>query len=144
MERAILFLLGLFAISSLAFSQIDSTINTDQILDDLENAAEMDEELYISEELLEELTELQNGQKPNLNNLSYETAIRILHWNDYQYYQLQLYIENYGQLASIYEVSAIDGFTEEDMRRLLSKVQVLPVVSREPFSKISLRKAASR
>lgn len=135
MERAILFLLGLFAISSLAFSQIDSTINTDQILDDLENAAEMDEELYISEELLEELTELQNGQKPNLNNLSYETAIRILHWNDYQYYQLQLYIENYGQLASIYEVSAIDGFTEEDMRRLLSKVQVLPVVCREPFFK---------
>lgn len=142
MYKRLLFALACIATPAFAYSQIDSTINTDQILDDLENAAEMDEELYISEELLEELTELQNGQKPNLNNLSYETAIRILHWNDYQYYQLQLYIENYGQLASIYEVSAIDGFTEEDMRRLLSKVQVLPVVGREPFFKNFFRKSS--
>ena len=59
-----------------------------------------------------------NGQKINLNNLSPDIAFQLLSLTEYQYYQLQLYIENYGQLTTIYELGAIDGFSDEDIQRL--------------------------
>ncbi|MCR4826270.1 MAG: hypothetical protein K5882_04875 [Bacteroidales bacterium] len=95
-------------------------------MDDLEN------EENVSEEMLELMDELQKDLRPNLNDLSYEVAITRLQLSDYQYYQLQLYIENYGQLYSIYELAAIDGFTDEDMRRLFDMVVILPPPKQRP------------
>ena len=89
-------------------------------MEDLENAENA------NEEMLEQMEEIHGNGRPNLNNLSYETAVNQLRLNDYQYYQLQLYIERYGQLYSVYELSAIDGFSNEDMRRLFDRVVVLP------------------
>ncbi|MBR4646795.1 MAG: hypothetical protein IKO75_06780 [Bacteroidales bacterium] len=114
-------------ISTVGFSQQDSTRILESSveswmlqMDDLEN------EENVSEETLELMDELQKDLRPNLNDLSYEVAITRLQLSDYQYYQLQLYIENYGQLYSIYELAAIDGFTDDDMRRLFDMVVILP------------------
>lgn len=116
-------------------AQIDSSLNADQVIETIENALGNEEEITIPEELLEELTSWSNNGKPNLNDLPYETATLRLKLTDYQYYQLQLYIENYGQLASIYELDAIDGFSEQDRERLSSLVNVFITREKEPFFK---------
>ena len=89
-------------------------------MEDLENAE------AANEEVLEQMDDVYKNSRPNLNNLSYEVAVTRLNLSDYQYYQLQLYIETYGQLYSIYELPAIDGFTDEDMRRLSDQVVISP------------------
>ena len=95
-------------------------------MEDLENTE------IVNEEILEQIETVQGDNSPNLNNLSYEEAVTLLQLSDYQYYQLQLYIENYGQLYSIYELAAIDGFTDEDMRRLSGRAVVLPPPKQRP------------
>ena len=122
-------LLALIAILLLGTSvsrtvaQQDTTRFLDSVIDDWETQLEdLEDAENVSEELLERMEEMRNGTRPNLNDLSYEAAVNILQLTDYQYYQLQLYIENFGQLYSIYEIPAIDGFTQEDMRRLTDKI----------------------
>ena len=88
-----------------------------------ENLQEMiaDGEIEIDEsDFIEEVDGFyqHNEQKINLNNLSPTIAFQVLSFTEYQFYQLQLYIENYGQLATVYELGAIDGFSEEDIKRL--------------------------
>jgi hypothetical protein len=95
-------------------------------MDDLEN------EVNVNEEVLEQMEDVYENSRPNLNNLSYEVALKVLQLTDYQYYQLQLYIENYGQLYSIYELAAIDGFSDVDMRRLFDRVVILPPPKQRP------------
>ena len=51
-------------------------------------------------------------------------AYNVLHLTDYQYYQLLLYIEKYGELVSIYEVAAIDGFDQNLAEKLSKFVEV--------------------
>ena len=80
----------------------------------------------VTEDLLERLEESRNNGRPNLNDLKYETAVNQLKLTDYQYYQLQLYIETYGPLYSIYEIPSIDGFSEEEMRRLAAMTIIAP------------------
>lgn len=119
--------------SGMCRAQIDSTYNTDPIIESIENVLTVDDEISISEDLLEELEACSNGNRPNINALSYETAIRMLKLTDYQYYQLQLYIENYGQLASIYELEAIDGFSYEERKRIESLVNVIITQEKQFF-----------
>lgn len=108
-------------------AQQDSLQEHVQFSDRLENLLEtLNDETNISEDLLEQLDEweTQTNHRPNINKLSYEVAIEKLHLNDYQYYQLQKYIEEYGALASIYELKIIDGFSAEDVARLSKLVRV--------------------
>ena len=115
------------------FSQEDSARVLENLIDDLEfqmEDVEMSES--VSEEMLEAIESAKVNGKPNLNDLSYEVAVNQLHLSDYQYYQLQLYIENFGPLYSIYEIPAIDGFTDEDMRRFSDKVLIAPPPKRRP------------
>lgn len=97
-------------------------IRMEELLESLET-----EELNITEDLLEQLDEweMEENKRPNINSLSYEMAIQKLHFNDYQYYQLQKYIEEFGALASIYELEVIDGFTADDIRWLSKFVRVV-------------------
>ena len=104
-------------------SSVESWIHQ---MDDLEN------EENVSEEVLEQMEDVYENSLPNVNNLSYEVAVMLLQLSDYQYYQLQLYIETYGQLYSVYELAAIDGFTDEDMRRLSDRVVVSPPPQQRP------------
>lgn len=72
-------------------------------------------------------------KKVNLNALPAEVAYAVLRFNDYQYYQLQLYIEKYGELVTLPELAAVEGFTREDVERISAQVEVVPTKSRKSF-----------
>ncbi|MBO4645482.1 MAG: hypothetical protein J5642_03095 [Bacteroidales bacterium] len=73
-------------------------------------------------------------QKVNLNDVSAEIAQAILKWTDYQYYQLQLYRELYGDLVTVYELAAVDGFSREEVEKMLPYVEVRPAASGKRWS----------
>jgi hypothetical protein len=103
------------------FSQADSNNLThhfeDILIENIENKVEnSDEEADYSEELGELILNGQN--KIPLNFLTPEVAVNILKLSEYQYYQLELYIEKYGSLLTINELAAIEGFTMDDVNRL--------------------------
>ena len=108
-------------------AQQDSTLFMDSALETWEaQIEELEDAENLTEDLLERLEESRNNGRPNLNDLKYETAVNQLKLTDYQYYQLQLYIETYGPLYSIYEIPSIDGFSEEEMRRLAAMTIIAP------------------
>ncbi|MBO7629276.1 MAG: hypothetical protein J6S87_04945 [Bacteroidales bacterium] len=120
-------------ISTVGFAQQDSTRILESSVESwMLQMEDLENEENVSEEMLEQMEELQKDLRPNLNDLSYEVAVTRLQLSDYQYYQLQLYIESYGQLYSIYELATIDGFTDEDMRRLSDRVVVSPPPQQRP------------
>ena len=102
-------------------------------MEDLENTEIVSEGMF--EELLEQMELSQSSKKPNLNNLSYETAVKQLLLTDYQYYQLQLYIETHGPLYSIFELDAIDGFSVAERLRLAYLSVVAPPPEQRPTFK---------
>lgn len=140
-----------FFISLMAFqiwdlsSQTDSSSYGIPSMDILENRLEdaLDGEEISADDLLEELEEL-GTNKPNLNKLSYETAVQILHLSDYQYYQLQLYLENYGEMASIYELDGLEGFGQEERERLEPLVSVARAPEEQAFFKDFFKKGKSK
>jgi len=108
-------------------SQVDSAGRWDGAMEDWESQiGNLEETDHLTEELLEQMEDVRENARPNLNDLNYETAINKLQLTDYQYYQLQLYIEVYGPLYSIYEIPCIDGFTDEDMKRLAERTSIAP------------------
>ncbi len=125
--------------------QTDSTFAVDLYTDELENILGNTDivETDLLEEMADRMTE--NRQSGiNLNALEYETAVRLLHLTDYQYYQLQLYIEKYGPLCTIYEVLVIDGFSEEDFKRIERMAVVVPAEQRLRFFKDFFRKSSTQ
>ena len=117
------------------FGQQDSLWMLESAIDNYEMQMENLEEMEgVSEEFLEQLESSQSGM-PNLNDLNYEVAINRLLLSDYQYYQLQLYIEEYGQLYSIYELDAIEGFTVKDRLRLTVMAVIAPPPKPKPTFK---------
>ena len=104
-----------------------------ELMENLENKIEnSDEEADYTEELGEMI--LSGNAKIQLNNLSPEVAINILKLSEYQYYQLQLYIEKYGSLLTINELAAIDGFTSDDVNRLAPYIDMKAAGSEKPKS----------
>ena len=79
-----------------------------------------------SADYADELEEMWQTRNINLNDLSPEVAYNILQLTDYQYYQLQLYIELYGELVSVYEIAAIEGFDQNLAERLAKIVKLQP------------------
>ena len=144
MKREI-FILILILLTVFLQAQEDSVILRDaNITDQLENYLEQwDGESALSEEFVEELYEDRSGGKLNLNELSYDKAIKELQLTDYQYYQLQLYIENFGQLVTVHELAAIEGFTSEDVARLLPRVEASPTKERQNIFRDFFRKSKS-
>ena len=143
--KTIIFITILLLQTSKILSQTDSNLYNIRTMDIIENSFEdgTDDENFASDELLEELEEL-SGRRPNLNCLSYEMAVRILKLSDYQYYQLQLYLENYGALASIYELDGIDGFGKEERERIQPLADVAPVPGSSSFFKDFFKKGKSK
>jgi hypothetical protein len=96
------------------------------IYESLENYIEnQDDEVDISEEIPEYL--LTSEDKIDINNLPPEIGFSVLKLTDYQYYQLQLYIDNYGELVSLYELYAIEGFSRNDVDRIIPHLILSPV-----------------
>lgn len=106
-------------------AQTDSLFPVDNLLDELENLLDQSEENnYDYTEELQEQIENSACNTYNINDLPYEYAITTLRMTPYQYYQLQLYIEQYGPLVTLYEIAAIPGFSDEDMERLRHRLTV--------------------
>lgn len=129
-----------------ASAQTDTTFDENEILNNLEEIIESQdgEEIILSEDILETLSdENAINKKPNINDLSYETAINRLHLSEYQFYQLQLYIETNGALVSIYEIAAIEGFDASDIQRLNGRVSILPIKAKSDFFKNFWRRSKS-
>ncbi len=126
-------------------AQTDSNMYNIPSMDIIENTLEetLDDENISADDLLEELEAL-GTSKPNLNKLDYEVAIRLLKLSDYQYYQLQLYLENYGTLSSIYELDGMDGFGQKERERLEQLVVVAPAPESSSFFKDFFKKGKSK
>lgn len=139
------FICLLLALSTTGTAQSDSTFLSTLLLDDLEfilNSTE-EEETLIPEEFLEQLILSSNEHKVNINSLSYEVAVNTLHLTEYQYYQLQLYIETYGELMSVYELEAIDGFNKSELVRLRPHIEATSTRSKKRFFKEIFTKSSS-
>lgn len=131
------FLMLGFAFLCFSFGTVSAQNDTAQLPDGSVDALELqlenlygdgnaESEAYVAEDVLEHLEGLDMSVRPNLNELTYEVAVSVLQLSDFQYYQLQLYIERHGPLCSIYELAAIDGFSEEDMHVLALLTRVEP------------------
>lgn len=110
----------------------------EELIDEDEANQETLEEL-----LLEEQEARQVEGKVNLNSLSAETAFEHLHLSDYQYYNLLAYLSDYGEMVSVWELNAVEGFSYEEVRRLSALVAVAAVQKRRGFFKNFLRKSKS-
>lgn len=91
--------------------------------------------------LLEESENRQFEGLANLNTLSPEIAFSLLKLTDYQYYNLLAYISNYGELVSIYELVSVEGFSFEDLYRLMPLVEVKSTKVKSRFWKSFFKKS---
>lgn len=114
---------------------IDPIIEQIEITDDLSGQSR--------EDWIEEIVDLTGADSYDLNHLSYEVAVNRLHMTDYQYYQLQLYLELYGDMVSIYELEAVEGFTQQDFQRLRGNIDVAPSVKKLHFFRNFFRRSKS-
>lgn len=109
------------------YSQVDSSnipLNFEEILiENIENRVESSEDESDYSDQLDEFI-LEGHDKISINYLSPEVAFNILKLSDYQYYQLQLYIDKYGPLMTINELAAIDGFSLEDVKRIAPFIEL--------------------
>lgn len=109
------------------YGQEDSIVQRENLMEEimerLENQFDNIDENSDFIEDIDIYLQNENG-KINLNQLDAEVAYNVLHLTDYQYYQLLLYIEKYGELVSIYEVAAIDGFDQNLAEKLSKFVEV--------------------
>lgn len=138
-HKILLFFLIINILSNLRiYGQEDSIVQKSDfmevIMESLENQFDNIDENSDFVEDIDIYLQNANG-KINLNQLEAEVAYNILHLTDYQYYQLLLYIEKYGELVSIYELAAVDGF-DQNLAETLSKfVEVRPSPKgRNPFT----------
>lgn len=142
-----LIILAIILLLSLStMGQNDSlAISTEMIMDPIEEQLENsnDESTQIPEELIDEIFDLAGKNQYNLNDLSYEVATTLFKLTDYQYYQLQLYIELYGSMATIYELAAIEGFGYSELSRLMPYVIVAPVPVKLEFFKNFFKRSSS-
>jgi hypothetical protein len=131
-----------------AYAQEDTELGTSQREVLFRRYEELIEEDEANQEVLEELLveeerNIHISGKINLNDLSAEMAFNVLHLSDYQYYQLMAYLSEYGELVSVWELNAVEGFSYEDVRRLSPLVTVENVRSRNGFFKNFFRKSKS-
>ncbi len=142
------FLLGIcLLLLPLVVAQSDSILSfPDEKIDILESIMEPLEEgsAPATDELIEEISEWNISGKINLNEITYEQAIKIFHFTDFQYYQLQLYIETYGPLVSIYEAAAIDGFSDYDIEKIKERCRIQPPPQKLHFFKNLWRSSHSQ
>lgn len=147
MKKNILFLL-FFGNWLYLFAQEDSLFIFDNMQDNLfEN---IEEQVIDSEseevDFADNLDFLLEGQtqKININELPAEVAYSLLKFTDYQYYQLQLYIEIYGELVTIYELAAVEGFSRSDVERIINFVEVRPAKSMRSVFRSFFRRSSQK
>lgn len=117
------------------WSQVD-TLFEDMLMDNIDQITDDENEGEVAQEELLERWQQYAEKKINLNNLEPDIAHVLLQLTDYQYYQLQLYIEKYGELVSVGELAAVEGFDKEDVERIRDRVEVVPIKGKQkPFAR---------
>ncbi|MCQ2285728.1 MAG: hypothetical protein MJZ76_02505 [Bacteroidales bacterium] len=122
-------------------AQTDSIVKwteDNDVFEDIESIVEekleqLGDDIDYSDEV-EELMQYKN-KKIGVNSMTAEAALKILHLTDYQYYQLLLYVEQYGPIVSVAELYAIEGFTPNDIQRIVPWIEINSIVKRKPFSR---------
>ena len=132
-----------------AYAQEDKVLSTPQreaLLMRFEELIEEDgaNQESLEELLLEEQEIWQFTGKVNLNALSAQIAFEYLHLTDYQYYNILSYISEYGEMVSVWELMAVDGFSNEDVKRLEPLVTVGHLHQRGNFFKNFFGKSKSK
>jgi len=131
-------ILILLAIPLFLFSQESDTIimkGESELIDKIENIAESSSAALDYTELIEDLKYYRENPL-NLNFATDEELRKLMFLSNKQIYHLVAYIETYGQLASIYELQAIDGFDEETIQNILPFVMVSSVI---PETRLKLK-----
>ncbi len=119
-----------------SFSQVNDSIalddiNTEQII---ENISEINDGAEIDySEFIEDL-QYYSENPININTATTEDMKKILLLNDYQSYQLKSYIDIKGEIVSIYELNAIDGFDLATIFRILPYITIKPSKSQYNIS----------
>ncbi len=113
-------------LTSSALSQVPTNPNKeDEISQKIENLASNVEHKLDYTDMIDELKYLQ--QNPiNLNNTSEEELKKLFFLNDIQINSFLEYINKYGEIVSIYELQAIDGFDQS----LISKIMPYITISK--------------
>ena len=128
--------------STVGFAQIvQDTVNQDEELmignvgleDIMESLAEQQDEESDYSELVEDLL-YYIDHKMNINAPNYEDLMNLFNLTDYQVYNLKRYLEEYGQLYSIHELSAIEGMDAKTISRIINYIEIAPVLQKEKFS----------
>ncbi len=121
------FLIGLFISTFINISaQIDSVSIPimEKIMDGVDQMESIPEDLEMSEDL--ENMVWQVREKWNINQLNPEVALQIFEMTDFQYYQLQKYIDQQGELLTIYELAGIEGFSYQEIQKWIPYLEVTP------------------
>ena len=132
------FLFMLFSIDRVMAQQPDTTRYTggEEIEQHIENLAERSDVEMDYSDWVEELN-LLRIRPVNLNSGDENELRRLFFLNELQISNLLEYINQYGQLASIYELQVIDGFNEKVVS------QILPFITLSAYipEKFSIKRA---
>lgn len=130
----LLLVLNLFFLSELACCQVPVINNNEKIIEEkIENAVENINYEYDFNDLTENL--MYFIENPiNLNDIKKDDLQKLDLLNDIQISNLLNYIENYGELLSIYELQMISGFNDYVISRILPFVYVGAVKKNETLS----------
>lgn len=135
---SLIFLFTIICIGGVSAQVPDTTKYTgaEGIEQQIENIAERSDVEFDYSDWVEEINLLR--QRPvNLNSGDENELRRLFFLNDLQISNLLEYTQQYGQLASIYELQVIEGFNEKVVS------QILPFISLSPYvpEKFSLKRA---
>lgn len=114
----------------------DLLFRFEELINDDESNQEELEEL-----MMEEQEKFQNMARVNLNALTPEMALDYLKLSDYQYYNLLAYLSEYGDMVSVWELKAVEGFSNEDVKRLEPLVTVEHLRQKSAFFKNFFKKS---
>jgi DNA uptake protein ComE-like DNA-binding protein len=138
-QAVILLSVLLFACLGSVSAQVPDTTKytgSEEIEQQIENLAERSDVEMDYSDWVEEMNLLR--QRPvNLNSGDENELRRLFFLNDLQISNILEYTQQYGQLASIYELPVIEGFNEKVVS------QILPFISLSPYvpEKFSLKRA---
>lgn len=116
------------------YAQVDTSSLNSSIIDEVLDAIEWQAAEIEEDEDVGELIDFQIDEgKYNMNDLTGSQAFLFLKLTDYQYYHLKKYIYESGELLSLYELAAVEGFDEEIVRKLMPYIYVKPVITKKRY-----------
>lgn len=136
-RKIVVFVLLIFIICNTKVSAQENDtlqpVNIEFITDQLENIAQASDINLDYSDLIDDY--LYYAKHPvNINGSNLYILRDIYLINDIQLNNLKLYIHHFGQLYSIYELTSVNGFDEETVKKLQPFIIIEPVTDQEKYS----------